>query len=133
MPFLIDTNIAIHARDGTEIVLAKLAENSGAVVMSSLTLAELQRGIHEDAILGAKRRRRLSPLLRIVPVVSFDAPAALAYGEIIAACGWAKGRDFDFMIAAHAIAARATFVTDNVADFREIPGLKVENWLAGHD
>lgn len=130
MPFLIDTNIAIHARDGAPKVLAKLAEYSGAVVMSSLSLAELQRGIYKDAHVGAVRGRRLSSLLRIVPVLSFDSQAALAYGAIIATRGWAKGRDFDRMIAAHAIAVRATFVTDNVMDFRDIPGLHVENWLA---
>ena len=28
-----------------------------------------------------------------------DTQAALAYGEIIATCGWTKGRDFDRMIA----------------------------------
>lgn len=98
--------------------------------MSSLSLAELQRGIYKDATRGALRGRRLASLLRIVPVLSFDTPAALAYGEIIASCGWARGRDFDRMIAAHAIAVHATFVTDNLADFRDIPRLKIENWLA---
>jgi tRNA(fMet)-specific endonuclease VapC len=39
-----------------------------------------------------------------------------------------KGRDYDRMIAAHAIASRSVLVTDNEADFRDIPGLAIENW-----
>jgi len=38
-----------------------------------------------------------------IPVLPFDAAAAIAYGQIIAQCGWVKGRDYDRMIAAHAV------------------------------
>jgi tRNA(fMet)-specific endonuclease VapC len=126
--FLIDTNIAIHARDGTDAVLDKLAEHDGEVLLSSLSLAELQRGVFKDPKFTALRQARLEVLLRGIPVIPFDAAAALAYGKIIAQCGWAKGRDFDRMIAAHAISGGAVLVTDNEADFRDIPGLQVENW-----
>jgi len=34
-------------------------------------------------------------------------------------------------IAAHARSADAVCVTANVAEFRRVPGLPVENWLAG--
>ncbi|NWG24695.1 MAG: type II toxin-antitoxin system VapC family toxin [Pseudorhodoplanes sp.] len=128
MPYLIDTNIAIHARDGTDAVLDKLAEHDGEVLLSSLSLAELQRGVFKDPKFTALRQARLEILLRGIPVLPFDAAAALAYGRIIAQCGWAKGRDFDRMIAAHAIASGAVLVTDNEADFCDIPGLSVENW-----
>lgn len=131
MPFLIDTNIAIHARDGTDAVLDKLTEHDGEVLLSSLSLAELQRGVFKDPKFTALRQARLEVLLRAIPVIPFGAEAALAYGRIIAQCGWAKGRDFDRMIAAHAIASRSVLVTDNEADFRDIPGLDVENWRTG--
>jgi tRNA(fMet)-specific endonuclease VapC len=131
VPYLIDTNIAIHARDGTEAVLDKLVEHEGEVLLSSLSLAELQRGVFKDPKFTALRQARLAVLLRGIPVLPFDASAALAYGRIIAQCGWAKGRDFDRMIAAHAIASGAVLVTDNEADFQDIPGLSVENWKTG--
>jgi tRNA(fMet)-specific endonuclease VapC len=35
------------------------------------------------------------------------------------------------MIAAHAISSGPVLVTDNEANFRDIPGLKVENWKVG--
>ena len=128
MTYLLDTNIAIHAGDGHEAVLDKLVQHDGAVVLSALSLAELQRGVYKHPAHTALRQSRLAVLLRAIPVLAFDAAAAEIYGQIIAQCGWAKGRDFDRMIAAHAIASGSVLVTDNVADFRDIPGLAWENW-----
>jgi tRNA(fMet)-specific endonuclease VapC len=129
VPYLIDTNIAIHARDGTDTVLDKLAEHGGEALLSALSLAELQRGIHRDSNFAAIRQARLEVLLRGLPVLPFDAAAAVAYGRIIAQCGWAKGRDYDRMIAAHAISSGCILVTNNEADFRDIPSLSIENWV----
>ncbi len=129
MPFLIDTNIAIHARDGTDSVLDKLAEHGGEVLLSALSLAELQRGLYRDPNLTTIRQPRLAVLLRALPVLPFDAAAAVVYGRIIAQCGWVKGRDFDRMIAAHAISSGCVLVTNNKADFRNIPELAIENWV----
>jgi len=126
--YLIDTNIAIHARDGTDSVLDKLAEQDGMVLLSALSLAELQRGIYRDPAWTALRQARLEILLRHIPVLPFDAAAAIAYGRIIAECGWVKARDYDCMIAAHAISTSSVLVTDNEADFRDISLLTIENW-----
>ena len=129
MAYLLDTNIAIHARDGTDAVLDKLAEHDGEGLLSALSLAELQRGVYRDRSLTAIRLARLEVLLRGLPVLPFDALAAFADGRIIAQCGWARGRDFDRMIAAHAISSNSVLVTDNTADFSDIPGLSMENWV----
>jgi len=126
---MIDTSIAIHARDGADAVLDKLAEHDGAVLLSALSLAELQRGLYKDPRETAVRQIRLEILLRHIPVLPFDAAAAIAYGQIIAQCGWAKGRDYDRMIAAHAISTSSVLVSNNGADFRDIPGLSIENWV----
>lgn len=128
MAYLLDTNIAIHARDGTDAVLDKLAQHDGAILLSALSLAELQRGIYKDGMHAAIRKARLDILLRHIPVLPFDTVAAVAYGQIIAQCGWVKGRDYDRMIAAHAIATSSILVTNNTADFADIPDLSLENW-----
>ncbi len=128
MAFLLDTNIAIHARDGTDAVLDKLAKHDGAVLLSALSLAELQRGLYKDQRETALRQIRLEILLRHIPVLPFDAAAAVAYGRIIAQCGWVRGRDYDRMIAAHAVSTNSILVTDNCADFGDIPDLTIENW-----
>jgi tRNA(fMet)-specific endonuclease VapC len=129
LPYLIDTNIAIHARDGDEAVLNKLAGHGNDILLSALSLAELQRGIYKDSKFTAIRHARLEVLLRGLAVLPFDAAAAVAYGRIIAQCGWARGRDYDRMIAAHAISSGCVLVTNNAADFRDIPGLSIENWV----
>ena len=130
MAYLLDTNIAIHARDGTEAVLDKLATHEGQVLLSALSVAELERGVYKNPAQGAIRRARLDVLLRHLPILPFDTAAAQVYGQIIAQCGWVKGRDYDRMIAAHAIATASILVTDNHGDFSDIPGLALENWAA---
>jgi tRNA(fMet)-specific endonuclease VapC len=129
--YLIDTNIAIHLRDGLEPVLDKVAELRDAVAMSALSLAELQRGLYKSPQLWAIRQARLAVILRSIPVLPFDAVAAEAYGQVIAQIGWAKGRDFDRMIAAHAISSDRILVTANTTDFADVPGLAIENWALG--
>jgi tRNA(fMet)-specific endonuclease VapC len=88
--YLIDTNIATYARDGVDAVLGKLAEHDGEVLLSALSLAELQRGLYRDPASTAIRSARLAILLRAIPVIPFDAAAAQAYGQIIAQCGWTE-------------------------------------------
>jgi predicted nucleic acid-binding protein len=44
LPFLIDTNIAIHARDGHQSVLNRFAAAADQILLSAISLAELQRG-----------------------------------------------------------------------------------------
>ncbi len=129
MAFFLDTNIIIHAVGGLEQVLEKLLINEGAVVTSALVLAELQRGFFKRSSLTLSRKTGFDTLMLNIPVLAFDAAAAEAYGRIIAQCGWVKGRDFDRMIAAHAISSASVLVTNNAADFRDVPGLLVENWV----
>ena len=62
----------------------------------------------------------------------FDALAAEVYGTIRAtleAAGTPIG-PLDTLIAAHALSIDATVVTANVREFKRVPGLRVENWLA---
>ena len=125
---MLDTSIAIHARDSNGAVLDGLAKYAGQVTLSALSLVELQRGLYKKPADTAIRQSRLLLLLQQVPVIAFDAVAAEAYGRIIAQCGWVKGRDFDRMIAAHAISTSSVLVTSNESDFRDIPCLKIENW-----
>lgn len=99
------------------------------MLLSALSLAELQRGAYRGPSLTAIWQARLEVLLRGLPVLPFDASAAVDYGRTIAQCGWARRRDYDRMIAAHAISSHSIFVTNNLADFSGIPGLSMENWV----
>ena len=128
MQFLLDTNIIIHAHDGNGAVLDKLIEHDGAVITSTLCLAELRRALYKRPDLAPARRRRLAPLLARIPSLPFDVAAVAAYERVIEVCGFVRSRDFDRMIAAHALSIGAILVTDNSADFADIPGLALENW-----
>jgi len=126
---MIDTNVAIHARDGSETVFAKLLSHAGEVVISALSLAELQWGVYSQTEFAALRRVRLQELLRAIPVIPFGREAAEAYGVLIGQIGWSRSRQMDRLIAAHALTIPAVLVTANIADFSTIPGLSVENWI----
>ncbi len=130
MTFLIDTNIFIYARDGVAAVRRKFEQHQGSLLLSALSLAELQRGLdprQADAVIRRERHRVLLPFVTVLP---FDAAAAEAYGGIVWHRGRTKARDIDHMIAAHAISMGSTLVTNNIADFADIPGLALENWSA---
>ena len=128
MAHLLDTSIAIHVRDGDERVLRRFQQHRGSVSLSALTVVELERGVYKKIELTASRLPRLESILRLIPILPFDLDAARAYGRIIARCGWVKGRDYDRMLAAHAISAGLVLVTSNETDFDDIPGLAIENW-----
>jgi tRNA(fMet)-specific endonuclease VapC len=126
--YLVDTNIFIYARDGFDAVLQKFEQHAGLVALSTLSLAELQRGIHPAQRIPSLRLERHRALVDRIVILDFDAAAAKAYGSIINAIGRVKSCDIDHMIAAHALSVGATLVTNNVADFAGIPNLAVENW-----
>ena len=89
---------------------------------------ELENGVYRDLGAAAVVRNRLALMAGQMAIVPFGADALLAYGNILAACGYARSRVFDRMIAAQAISLDATLITINGADFRDIPGLKLEIW-----
>jgi tRNA(fMet)-specific endonuclease VapC len=101
----------------------------GEVAMSSITHAELEYGVlcADDQ---AQARQQLDLLLKAVPPLPFDHVAAAAYGPLRFA-GRDRRKDLmDKLIAAHALAMEMVLVTNNVADFRQYPGLTLENWAA---
>ena len=71
-------------------------------------------------------------LLEDIVVAAFEARAARAYGPIRPSNRERNKDALDKLIAAHAVALGATLVTNNEAEFRTYPGLKIENWVAGH-
>lgn len=75
---------------------------------------------------------RVDELLSAIEVLSIDAGVDTKYGEIRTAlekAGTPIGAN-DYLIAAHALTAELTLVSDNVREFSRVPGLAVENWLA---
>jgi tRNA(fMet)-specific endonuclease VapC len=129
--YLLDTNICIYIiQRHPEKVAARMDKcRMGEVAMSAITHAELEYGVRcaDDR---TQARQQLDLLLKAVPSLPFDHMAAAAYAPIRLA-GKERRKDLmDKLIAAHAVARRMVLVTNNVADFRQYPGLEIENWAA---
>lgn len=128
MTYILDTNVAIHLRDGDPLVTAKIAELDGAVLLSIITQVELEGGVYREPSETGLRRARLAVMLDALPVLAFDAEAADAYRTILETAGYSRRKILDRMIAAQALVHRATLITRNAADFRDVPGLSLLEW-----
>ncbi len=128
MSYVLDTNVAIHLRDGDPAIAERLARLEGAVLMSVVTRVELEGGVHRDPIDAPLRRARLNAVLSAIPTIAFDDAAADAYRAIVERVGYSRRKLLDRMIAAQAIVHRVTVVTMNPDDFADIPGLDVLAW-----
>ena len=122
MKFLLDSNIIIAALLGdSDKLRARMADCSDdEMVTSSIAFAEVAYGSVNGKPLSFDK---LSRFVEKVPAHPFDYGAARAYATIPF-----KRASYDRLIAAHALSLELTVVTDNVADFADVPGLKVENW-----
>ena len=133
--YMLDTNICIYLmkHQPPEVRERFAACFVGDVVMSAVTLAELEFGIASSGLaVQAANRAALASLLEDILVAPFDAQAAKAYGPIRAAYKDRNRDALDKLIASHALALGVTLVTNNEADFVCYAGLKVDNWVNSH-
>jgi tRNA(fMet)-specific endonuclease VapC len=120
---------------------ARLMERfRGAGEIPAITIAtqtEALRGRCEALLKaedGARLLRAQHGLIRTVEhlalfvVVPFDEAAASEFDHLRQNKKLKKIGRGDILIAAIALANRATLVTRNLKDFRQVPGLQVENW-----
>jgi tRNA(fMet)-specific endonuclease VapC len=130
--FMLDTNMCIYLmKNQPEQVAKRFAEcYVGDVVMSAVTYAELEYGVAVSAN-RPRERRNLAALIEDIPVVPFDAAAAMAYGPVREATRERKKDALDKLIAAHAIALDVALVTNNERDFDAYPGVRIDNWING--
>ncbi|UIF89828.1 type II toxin-antitoxin system VapC family toxin [Cupriavidus sp. UYPR2.512] len=127
--YMFDTNMCIYLmRNQPPQVAERFAQCfEGDVVLSAITLAELEYGVTVSGDPQAARHA-LQALVARVPVLPLHAAAARAYGAVRAATRERKADALDKLIAAHAIAEDLTVITRNVRDFAAYPGLRVEDW-----
>lgn len=130
---MLDTNVAIHLRDGEPSILARVERTDRPICLSVVTWVELEGGVGREERSRDIRRRALDEMLLSYPVVEFGGQAVLAYRTIISAIGFSRAKLLDRMIAAQALAADAVLATCNPRDFRDIPGLRVEDWSLDAD
>ena len=130
MMHLLDTNVVIGLRDGDKRIEQRIAHMEELPVVSVVTRIELEGGLIADPLQRDRWLQRLDVLLKRLTVLPFDDREAQAYRAIIMQVGFSRPRVLDRMIAAQALCVGATLVTANVRDFRDIPGLEIEDWSA---
>lgn len=130
-PYLLDTSTLSHlVRQPQGVVAARIAEVGEANVLTSVIVAcELRYGAAKR---GSRRlTRQVEAVLGAMTIRPLESDVERVYASIRVALE-KKGTPIgthDMLIAAHARAIDAVCVTDNVAEFRRVPGLRVENWL----
>ena len=134
MIWMLDTDTVgylINRGAGVERIKRRLSGRSlGEVRLSAITLVEIRYGFAAGDV-SVERRDALESFLALFQVDDFPASAADDYAEIRVAlerAGTPIG-GYDLLIAAHARHVKATLVTNNVSEFRRVPGLSVQNWL----
>ncbi|MHB1513075.1 MAG: PIN domain-containing protein [Acidiferrobacter sp.] len=132
--YMLDTNMCVYLmKHHPPEVAARFTQcYVGEVVISSITLAELEYGVTCSGDAQPGNRAALSLLLADLAVAPFDAAAATAYGPVRLATREGRRDALDKLIAVHAIALDVILVTNNVTDFAGYPGLHMENWVGDH-
>lgn len=131
MKVMLDTNICIYLikRQPPNILDHFLSHPVGDIGISSITAAELAYGVSKSRH-ATKNRQALEQFLAPLEVASFDQVAAWAYGRLRAQLE-VKGTpigSMDMLIAAHALSLGVRLVSNNVREFRRVPGLRLANW-----
>ncbi len=131
MNVLLDTDVCIALLNKDERVRPRLERHAPSKLrLSAITLAELRFGIAKSRD-SRRAQFNLRWLLARVGAVPFDDAASERYGTLRALLerrGSPIG-PLDTLIAAHALSLGWVLVTHNTAEFRRVPGLKVEDWL----
>jgi tRNA(fMet)-specific endonuclease VapC len=132
--YLLDTNILSDLLKNPQGKVAdKIASlppvERDSLATSIVVAAELRYGVVKGGspILAA----RIDQLLNAIEILSLEPEADRHYGRIRAElekAGTPIGSN-DLLIAAHALAISAVFVTDSIREFKRVKGLQVQNWL----
>ena len=121
--YLIDSDLAIYSMGGEpdSALNRRLATcYPGDVAISAISFAEAALGTWNGK---PPRQDILDAFVRVIPIIEFDESAAREY-----ACLPFKHARFYRLLAAHALSMGAVVITNNEADFADVPGLTVENW-----
>lgn len=133
MTALLDTNTCIFLLNQRHpgILRQFQARSPAEIALCSVVKAELLFGAQRSARVDSNLQR-LKLFFAPLPCFPFDDNCAEHYAMIRADLA-AQGRPIgpnDLMIAATARANDAVLVTNNVAEFSRVAGLRIEDWTA---
>jgi tRNA(fMet)-specific endonuclease VapC len=128
--YMLDTNTCIRAlrADATSRLAGRFNRHATQLCISSIVLAELQFGAENSKRVAENLGEIAQFVARLQAVLDFDAAAAAEYGRVRAALRRNPIGPLDTLIVAHARSRNLVVVTGNVAEFKRVPGLQIENW-----
>lgn len=136
---VLDSDTLTHAHAGHAGIadqVRRVGEDN--VVTTVITAIEILRGRHEFLLKASDGGQLLhaqqllkstEELLESLPILVIDAMAAAEFDKLRQNKSLRKIGRADLLIASIVLAHQATVVTRNVRHFRQVPGLKVENWV----
>lgn len=132
MRYLLDTDTCIYAvKKKPEGVISRvMANDPEEIAISTITLAEMEYGIHRSRFPDRNRIALLEFLLPFA-ILDFDRIAAVQYGLIrrtLEFQGTPIG-PMDMLLVSQARAHRLILVTNNEGEFRRIEDVEIENWV----
>jgi len=128
LAFLLDTDVAIHLRDGSDDVWTRIRALDPPFSLSIVSRVELENGVYREPPYAGLKRSALDALLTEISTIDFGDQELGRYRAILEAAGFTKNKINDRMIAATALAHDLTLITMNGRDFRDVPGLKLVVW-----
>jgi tRNA(fMet)-specific endonuclease VapC len=129
LALLLDTSVAVELMGGVPEALDR-ARDADTLYLSVISHLELEAGVYRDPQLRSLFRLRLDSLLTRLEELDFTAREVATYSSIIAVKGFSRRLVVDRMIGATALANDLALATLNPKDFRDIPGLMIEDWSA---
>jgi tRNA(fMet)-specific endonuclease VapC len=130
MNFLLDTDTcSAHMRRPAKLA-HRFIQYTGQSAISTVTLAELFAGAYKHSQ-TTRLLALIAELRQEVQIIDFDAACAEQFGQVRGTL-LQKGLSVptaDLMIASAALVHNLTLVTHNTADFQNIPGLRLDDWL----
>jgi tRNA(fMet)-specific endonuclease VapC len=136
---VLDTNTLTHFFTNHAQVLSRYRQETDQVAITIITHIEVLQGRFDmlrKAANGQELRRAqerfdatVENLARIPNMLPIDEATAAEFDRLRENKKLKKIGRADLLIAAITLANKATLVTRNLKDFRQVPGLPVENWV----
>jgi tRNA(fMet)-specific endonuclease VapC len=131
MSFLLDSDTCSAHLKRPSGLMHRFVQHSGGLFIATIVLGELYTWAYHRKSSASVIQRIENDLLADVTVLDFDPACAKEFGRVrgqLLQKGISVSR-VDLLIGAVALVHNLTLVTHNTADFQNIPGLRVEDWL----
>ena len=129
--YMLDTNMIAYAKNRRPAVVLEhlMQHDPSQICISSITMAELEYGVHNSSK-PEQNRTALMMFLSGITILPFDSDASFEYGKIrydLKSKGIPISGD-DLLIDAAAKSLGLTLATHNTREFSRVEGLSIEDW-----